>query len=230
MDEWIDGLMAQEAPQRWLAGCERRHYLSFLLTICSSNYPAIHSSNNPTLQSSLGQGLVQFLLVEEAFFGLKGAGVNDPELFPISPIDAEDAHPAGGVAEVKEPGLDREAGRIGQEPNRKGVFERFFDFLQSQRAIEIEGRIGPIKLHKRVEGLGGSIVFSSPMQCRYIVFTWVGGLCQGGKLKKLPIANCRLPIGEGTGGKGWPAARIGAGACEQQDEWDRWLDNPFRDR
>ena len=57
--------------------------------------PLLHYSITPYPHSSLGQGLVQFLLIEEPFFGLERAGVNDPDLFAVRPIDAEDAHPAG---------------------------------------------------------------------------------------------------------------------------------------
>jgi hypothetical protein len=109
--------------------------------------------------------LVHFLLVEEALFRLERARMDNAYLFAVGPIDTEDAGPAGGHAEVEKPGLHRKPGRIRQQPYRERVFERFFDFLQRQRAIEIEGRIIPIKLHN------GSIVFRSPMQCIYDVFT-----------------------------------------------------------
>jgi len=64
--------------------------------------------------------------------------------------------------------------RIRQQPDRERVLERFLDFLQRQRAIEIEGRIIPIKLH-----IGWIvIVISTPMQCLYIVFTGALKACQ----------------------------------------------------
>jgi hypothetical protein len=111
------------------------------------------------------QGLVQFSLIEEPFFGLERSGEDNPDLPAVGPINTEDACACNRDAEVKKPGLGREPRGIGQQANREGIFERFFDFLQSQRTIEIEGRIIPIKLHR------GLIVYRMPMQCLYNVFT-----------------------------------------------------------
>jgi len=120
----------------------------------------------------LCQRLVEFALIEEPFFGLEVTGVNDPNLFPVRPVNTENAGSGAADAQVKKPGLSHKPWRIRQQPNREGIFERFFDFLQSQRTIEIERRVIPIKLHS------GSIVYRSPMQCRYIVFTQALDLCQ----------------------------------------------------
>jgi len=120
----------------------------------------------------LSQGLIEFPLVEESFFRLKGPGVDDADLFAVRAIDAEDAGAGAGHAQVKKAGLGSEAWRVGQEPNRKRILEGFFDFLQIQRAIEIERGVIPIKLHS------SSIVNVSPMQCRYNVFTHGRWGCQ----------------------------------------------------
>ena len=98
--------------------------------------------------------------------------MDDSYLLAVGTVYAENPSSATGRSQVKKPGLSREPWRVGQEPNREGILERFFDFLQSQRAIEIEGWIGPIKLHS------SSIVINSPMQCRYIVFTHEAKRCQ----------------------------------------------------
>lgn len=139
----------------------------------------------------LGQRLVYLPLVEEPFLRLKLPGVNHSDLLPIRPIYSEDAHAANRHTQVEKPGLNRKPRRVRQQPNREGIFERFFDFLQRQRTIEIEGRIIPIKLHR------GSIVYRSPMQCRYIVFTRMGKACQR-KMTNLkescPILYQRKPL------------------------------------
>src|SRR5207247_9442490 len=60
---------------------------------------------------SVRQGLVQFALIEETFFGLERPGVDDANLFSVRAIDAEDADAARRHAEVKEPSLDIKPGR-----------------------------------------------------------------------------------------------------------------------
>jgi len=120
----------------------------------------------------LSQRLVEFALVKEPFFRLELPGVNHADLLPVRAVNTEDPGSGTGNAQIEKPGLGREPRRVRQQPNREGIFERFFDFLQIQRAIEIEGRIIPIKLHI------GSIVYRSPMQCRYIVFTHERNDCQ----------------------------------------------------
>src|ERR1043166_3523270 len=124
---------------------------------------------------SLRQRLVHFSLVKKSFFGLEGPGVQHADLFSVGAIDAENADPAGGHTDVEKSCLDRKPRRIGQQLDRERVLERFFDFLQRQRTIEIEGRIIPIKLHTI-----GLIVYVTPMQCLYIVFThWPGRVSRG---------------------------------------------------
>ena len=137
------------------------------------------STDLTRLTCLLGQRLVELALVKEAFFRLKRASVDDPDLLTVGSIHTEDSKAAAGHTQVKKPGLSGEPGRIGQKPDREGIFERFFDTLQSQRAIEIERRVIPIKLHSCL------IVYRSPMQCRYNVFT------HGAKLVKWKIR----PIG-----------------------------------
>src|ERR1019366_200326 len=84
---------------------------------------------------SLCQTLIHFPLIEEPFFGLERAGVKDAGLFSVRPIHAEDSIATRRHAQVEVTGLHRKPGRIRQEPDREGVFKRFFDFLQRQRAL-----------------------------------------------------------------------------------------------
>jgi len=131
------------------------------------------SSTDLTLLTCLlRQRLVEFALIEEPFFGLEMTGVNDPNLFPVRSVNTKNTGSGTADAQVEKPRLSGKPRRIRQQPNHEGIFERFFDFLQSQRAIEIERRVIPIKLHS------SSIVYRSPMQCRYIVFTQVLDVCQ----------------------------------------------------
>src|SRR6266404_2889910 len=120
-----------------------------------------------------GKHLIELPLIEETLFGLKRSGMDDSDLLPVGPIHTENTSAASGHPQVKKPGLDRKSRRIRQYPHRKRIFERFFDLLQRQRTIEIEGRIIPIKLHTI-----GWNVFSTPMQCLYFVFTWWRRHCQ----------------------------------------------------
>ncbi len=114
----------------------------------------------------MSQILFQLALVEESFLGLKWPRIKNPDLLSIGPIYTEDAYSTCRGAKIEKPGLNRKAWGIRQQPDRKGVLKRFLNFLQRQRAIQIEGRIIPIKLHIRC-----SIVYVTPMQCNYIVFT-----------------------------------------------------------
>jgi len=111
------------------------------------------------------QGLVHLPLVKEPFFRLKRPRVEHPHLFPVRSIYTEDSRAPRRHPQVEKPGLHRKPWRVRQQPHRKGILKGFFDFPLRQRAIEIEGRTIPIKLHSSL------IVNVTPMQCLYIVFT-----------------------------------------------------------
>src|SRR6266702_2469773 len=126
----------------------------------------------PLLATVLGQVLVHFSLIKEAFIRHERARIDDANLFSVRPINTENANAAGRHSQVEKPGLDGEPRRIRQHAQCERVFKRFFDFPQGQRAIKIEGRIIPIKLHTSL------IVNETPMQCIYIVFTSGDSICQ----------------------------------------------------
>ena len=118
------------------------------------------------------QRLIQLPLIKNPLFRLKWPRMDHSDLLAIGPVHRKNSNSARRHPQVKKPGLDRKSRRIRQNLHRKRVFKRLFDFLQSQRTIEIEGRIIPIELHI------GSIVYRKPMQCLYIVFTHGTYLCQ----------------------------------------------------
>jgi hypothetical protein len=90
----------------------------------------------------------------------------------VCPIHAENPDAAGGHSQIEKPRLHAKPRLVGQQPDGKRVFKGFFNFPLSQRTIHFKGRIIPIKLH------GELIVFNTPMQCNYIVFTLEHGVCQ----------------------------------------------------
>src|SRR6185503_2618347 len=118
------------------------------------------------------QGLLHLALIKIAFFRLERASIENSDLFSICSINTEHADSTGRHAQIEESCLDREPWRIRQKLDHKGVFERLLDFLQSQRAVQIEWWIVPIELHTSL------IVMQSPMQCIYHVFTLGRFCCQ----------------------------------------------------
>jgi hypothetical protein len=117
------------------------------------------------LESSLQQCLIHFPLIEKPLLRFEWPRADDPDLLPVGAINTEHPHPSGGHSQIEETRLNRKTRRIRQYPQRKRILERFFYLPLGQRAIEIEGRIIPIKLHIEL------FVNRSPMQCLYKVFT-----------------------------------------------------------
>jgi hypothetical protein len=116
--------------------------------------------------------LVHFPLVKKTFFRRKRARVQNADGAAVRPIHAENPDAACGHSQIEEPRLHAKPRRIGQQPDGKRVFKGFLNFPLSQRTIHFKGQIIPIKLH------GELIVFNTPMQCNYIVFTLEHDFCQ----------------------------------------------------
>src|SRR3989442_10483186 len=79
----------------------------------------------PLLTRALGQVLVHFPLIKEAFFRLERARIDDADLFSVRLINAENANATGRHSQDETPGLDRAPRRVRQHADFERGFKRF---------------------------------------------------------------------------------------------------------
>src|ERR1051326_3144344 len=70
-----------------------------------------------------GESLIEFPLIKELFLRPKRPGLNDPDLFAISPVYAEHAQATGRLAQVKIASLSREPGGVRQQPDSERILK-----------------------------------------------------------------------------------------------------------